>query len=614
MARRLSFIWCVLTLSVTLARGGWDGWPLADAVTNHLTWSSVLTNYTVHPFQQLVEACDERAQAAGQGRLQIAQTYLIDTNDTSVTITNQWGAQTSGGVDYYAHVRAADVTALVNKIEALAPYFIDYTNHVPWFAQWLDPNLTNVAASAAGYMPLLSKARLLDLDSNGYVTNRTYFADDWPTNDFDDALTFMDGGDGSWTTTAEARNDYALWHSAYFTNAVYAFGFGELTVNGVYIGITPDQTNETIVAYNPTGETLSGSPGSYFLGSDLDYTATALFGTWSAFFGTPPAGTVTNGAGWFGAELGDWRTRYYTGVCPVLRYTTTGSVQAVTATIYGERLIETNQTTEAAVESITASGVDTPSTNLWYSITNVTVSGGSPLAGDQIEIIYTNSATFYNSGPFWAVAAFFDELYDALNRMTRTYAQASVYTNGTARYLWQAGPTNSYAAAISAVQAATPTVDAGGRAEQYTQGSYSVAGATTNYSAEARSQQGRWKVSGLWTNKQADIDLWVYFTVWDKDGNLSDDYPLDAYTTYDQQDSSYAFAEFNLAASSTKAAGTNIWYSPVYGYTNQAANWAAALLAADELHHAGYAQTDTGVRTPLAIIDWSLYFDYYAEP
>jgi hypothetical protein len=583
----------------------------------------MVTNYTVHPFQQLVEACNERAAAAGQALLSIATPYTVGTNDASVTITNQWGPITIGTTSFYAHVRSSDITALVNKMEAITPYYLDYTNHAPWFAQWLEPSITNQPGSVNEVLPRLSKARLIDLIGTGYTTNRTAFADNWNPGEFSNTLAFVDGGDASWQTTSEARNDYAIYYAAYFTNAIYATGFGATNANGVYLGIRPADTNIAgLAAYNMRGYWLEHdvSAGFYGIGPQtnpdpyLQYFRTnGYLGAWTALLGPGPAGITTNGPVWGGVALSDWRLRYYAEIPPVVRYSTTGAVQAVDVVISGLELVASNQSTVATSETVSVSASNTPCTITWYAVTNLAITGASPLQGDQVEIIYTNEVTFYHTGPFLAMTVFFDSLYSAVNRMTRTYKTAGVYTNDTIRYRWGSfTPSNTWGEALLGVSNdVSPSVLAGGNAQQQTLGRKTVSGSTTSFLANAYAETGRKQITGLWTNKAADIDLWIYFLVRGNDDTYPVDpgeYPLGTGTTFDQQDSSYTFAQYNLVDSGTKSAGTNIWTSSAYGITNQPLNWTAEPTTPLLYYYTGYEEYEGGFS--IGIVDWSPYFDY----
>jgi len=172
MSRRTA-IMLTLCGMATAAPAGWDGFPLVNTATNYITWEQMLADLDEHPFQQLVNALNERRAAANLAALQRVYTNSVGpaTNETTITWTNKWGFfEALPGVTAAAPVVRADILAFDAALRFAVSNFVS-TN-----ADDGSYTLTNWFSDFRPDLPVETWPGLLARTGAGLVTNRTTYS------------------------------------------------------------------------------------------------------------------------------------------------------------------------------------------------------------------------------------------------------------------------------------------------------------------------------------------------------------------------------------------------------------------------------------------------------
>ena len=174
MNRVIAILMC--TAAALAARAGFDGYPLTDTATNYLTWGSMAESLDEHPFEQLVNALNERLPLCNVSSIEITNRLAMGTNGVEeyTTLTNTWGwfAYTHtvmGVVTGWAQTYSADWATLDKAI-------YDACNSGKWVC-------TNEAVDGSldswfedydeGSPPFESLAGACERLNVGFVTNQT---------------------------------------------------------------------------------------------------------------------------------------------------------------------------------------------------------------------------------------------------------------------------------------------------------------------------------------------------------------------------------------------------------------------------------------------------------
>ena len=255
----------ILTLLPMVALAQWDGYPVATASTNYLTWQEYDAAYGEHPFSQLVSALHERQTVAGLSLLSIAHSTDVGqaANPIAVTVTNTWGWFTNSGNVCYENMTHQDIVDFDVALAAAVRYFCDTnyaaTNMIFPIPMWtmtnvfLDHGIGHVRGSTAEFTRQPSSVVEWVLAETVYGTN-------WTTKDIDD-----------FASTYYASHRPVLWYNPADTQQVgvatitgtilyqpgqtVSAGIEVVAVSGEYTSLTSVWYDVTNVAYSVTGNT-----------------------------------------------------------------------------------------------------------------------------------------------------------------------------------------------------------------------------------------------------------------------------------------------------------------------------------------------------------------------
>jgi hypothetical protein len=148
---------------------------------------------------------------------------------------------------------------------------------------------------------------------------------------------------------------------------------------------------------------------------------------------------------WVFVDVGDFDKRFYDDPSVECLYLPSGTnaVQAVSVTSTGLVLVISNQSTVVSSEVVSVSSGTNSMNGAWYSISNLTVSGGSPSTGDVVAIRWAGTFPMYGDYPYRLYADDLNERAQALRMLTTTEASVAWYL-GTNNYQAPFADTNVY--------------------------------------------------------------------------------------------------------------------------------------------------------------------------
>lgn len=252
--------------------------------------------------------------------------------------------------------------------------------------------------------------------------------------------------------------------------------------------------------------------------------------------------------------------KYYENIPPVAIYHLGGSEtqKPLSFTFYGEEIVRSNQSLTSVNETVSISLGTTALTKIWYSITNVTVSGNAANTGDVLSIVYTNPHAVYGDFPYQILAQDLDERWKVLDSLVWTAPSFSDF-GGPNGYQMD-GTGGTWTVAKSAADGASVESGVGGKAHKAT---YGVTNLYAPYFAGISWGPGAFTIQAPLTNFTSEQ---LFYT-----RAVSNNIPIESHTPTNQVwsiqgDESYGFGSNGFYA----PFWTNfypVYGSPIIGYS-----------------------------------------------
>lgn len=466
----------ILWLIASVALAAWEGAPWGTNAA-WTSWESTLDAMSEHPMRQLVNALNERRDVAGLADLNITRTVTTGpaTNETSFTVTNQWGLVQSldGSATGRVAMTQADMRAFDASLKEAVPYFA--STNLMTVSDWGSGGYTNhFARDPQGWV-----------DDYGYALHGPAFdlAEtwagilDWLGLGWSDPVTNMYGV----TTNGDAflrHNPAGRFVTNVLGEASYTPGRDAVAVTGFWdyqnepLDTRGDRYSGVYVVFDTLGgsnkylgsgrwyDSINENMEYYWLGYknnrwNIDPHEDPFWG-WSPRYSSTNglyssdwdtrndfqyvSGTTSNANGWMyndGGRMVRYRStaysheHYYGPDYPWLRYVTTAAVPTISFTLHGW-IADTNDRSGAqsliyTTETVAASGEWTPCTQYWANV-NALTTDGTGTFGDVAQVVYTNAETF-GEYPFDLLASNLNERYELVNALRVTWhtADAGAY-------------------------------------------------------------------------------------------------------------------------------------------------------------------------------------------
>jgi len=358
------------------ASAAFVGFPL-ESNTNTPNWYAAREMY--NPISQIYSGIVERCEAVGISSPSIVETWTVSAGVESQVVTNLvWAAGVWNPIATNVYTNIVLLSKSVTTTNQLGAFEYEYTNESCTF-------------TSTGF-PYVTRYFMASLDSKLSALESYFTPNFFP----------------------------------YFTNGNYdAWFFDEITTN----------TDGVINANYNTDLTMSWA--QRFADLDIGYhdpVSTNDVGDFNGYYcftrqpGLPTGFALSEtvadtNAQWVFNGIGDFDTRYYAPDKPFVTYTPFGtqSFSSATVTIYGDVLVQSDQSTDTSSEIVTMSSMTQQCTNVWYSITNMVVSAPAALAatGGYFTVHYTN-VVLYGTRPYRLFARDLDERAAVLSSMTIT--------------------------------------------------------------------------------------------------------------------------------------------------------------------------------------------------